>query len=61
MAPPQGLMLLHSDMYGKALKTFSRTTAPNGTIFSMEHPWEKEIIQIKSLGSQMATILYRYL
>jgi len=55
--PPQGLKLLHSDR--EMLKTFSRTAAPNGTIFSMEYPWDKEIqdkVQLKFLGSQMATL-----
>jgi len=37
MAPPQGLKHLHSDIYRELLKKifFSRTAAPNGTIFSM--------------------------
>jgi len=48
---------------------FSRTAAPNGTIFSMEHPYDKEI-QVCSdevpLGSQMANpketyFLYRFI
>jgi len=40
MAPPQGLKLLHSDIYKVMLKKifFSRTAAPNGTIFSTGHP-----------------------
>jgi len=37
-APPQGLKLLHTDIYGNAQNFFfSRTAAPNGTIFSMDH------------------------
>jgi len=39
MAPPHDLKLLHSDIFGNAQKMFfSRTAAPNGTIFSMDHP-----------------------
>jgi len=34
MALPKGLKLLH---------IFLRTAASNGTIFSMEHPFDKEI------------------
>jgi len=39
MAPPQGLKFLHSDIYGNTSKIFfSRNAAPDGIIFSMEHP-----------------------
>jgi len=33
---------------------FSRTAAPNGKIFRMEHPQDRiNFVQMKSLGSQM--------
>jgi len=56
MAPSHGLKHLHGDIQ-KMIKNifFSRTAAPNRTIFSIEHPLDKEIsfVQIKSLGSYM--------
>jgi len=36
---------------------FSRTAAPNGRIFSTEHPWEQEIKVVKIPGVKSGNAL----
>jgi len=55
MAPPQGLVVLHSDIKRNDYTIFSRIAALKGTIFSIEHHlmWRFKLFKSRPFGNKL--------